>query len=184
ERAVAGGNARATRDQRDLGSRLAGALELLGNPRRLVGHDDRTGDRVAGICELRPDDAATLVALGRPRIRAGDDVDLGVRRRARLVLMWHVAVAVRVVVRHGLLRKADHDATALDAHLEDRLIVAQARKGDVAAAAQLEGVLVAGAHHRAFLVLHPAAGEKAPRVVAGIVHPGDAAAIARAHHQP
>src|SRR2546425_1077732 len=79
----------------------------------------------------------------------------------------------------GSLRDVDHHPSALDAHLEGGLIVAQSRVGHVASGAELERVFVAGADHRAFLLVHPPAGEQASGVVAGVVHGGDPSLEAR-----
>src|SRR5437868_14950278 len=81
-------------------------------------------------------------------------------------------------------READHHPSVLDAHLEGGLIVAKSRVGQVASGAELERVLVAGAHHRALLLVQPAAGEQATGVVAGVVHGGDPLLVAREQHQP
>src|SRR5205814_2190565 len=84
----------------------------------------------------------------------------------------------------SLRREADHHPSVLDAHLEGGLIVAKSRVGQVASGAELERVLVAGAHHGALLLVQPAAGEQATGVVAGVVHGGDPLLVAREQHPP
>src|SRR5262249_27780031 len=98
EGAAVGGDAGAAGDQGRRGAGRPRARELLGDPRRLVGDDRRSGDDVALVGEQRLDDPATLVTLRRARVGAGDHVDFRERRGARLVLVGHVLVMMMTVI--------------------------------------------------------------------------------------